>query len=127
MTRLLARFGLAGIANTIVGYSVILAGLWAGLGDYVANAAGYSVGFVLSYVLNRRFVFRVGAPAGRGEVARYLLAIAVSYGANLGVLTAGRDLIGDDHPLVHLAAIGAYTVVFFVLSSTFVFRPKSSL
>ena len=122
MTRLLARFGLAGIANTIVGYSVILAGLWAGLGDYVANAVGYAVGFVLSFVLNRRFVFRVDGPTGRGEVLRYVLAVAIAYGANLGVLTVGRDVVGDEHPLVHLAAIGAYTIVFFVLSSVFVFR-----
>lgn len=125
MARLLARFGLVGIANTVVGYSVILLGLWVGVGDYWANAAGYAVGFVLSFVLNRRFVFRVDGPAGRGEVLRFLLAVAIAYGANLGVLTAGRELVGREHPLVHLCAIGAYTAVFFVLSSTFVFHGRS--
>jgi putative flippase GtrA len=39
----------------------IAIGLHCGLGDYAANAAGYGLGLVSSYILNRRFTFRARA------------------------------------------------------------------
>jgi putative flippase GtrA len=119
----LMRFVLTGLANSAVGWAVIFGGLWAGLSGVVANAAGYGVGLVLSFTLNRRFVFGVsGAVSGR-EVARFLAAFGIAYGVNLAVLIAAQSVLGEGHPLAQLPALAAYVAVFFVLSQWFVFRP----
>lgn len=122
---MLARFGLAGLANTALGYSVIVAALLAGVGDYLANAIGYLAGFALSFVLNRRFTFRVRAAADRAEIVRFGVAVICAYAANLVVLGAGRSMLGPDNALAHLPAICAYTAVFFLLSAYFVFPSRS--
>lgn len=119
----LFRFALAGLANSAVGWAAIFAGLWAGLSGFAANAAGFGVGLMLSFTLNRRFVFGVtGAVRGR-EVAKFLAAFAVAYGANVAVLHIAQSWLGADSPWAQLPAIGAYTVIFFILSQLFVFRP----
>lgn len=119
----LFRFALAGLANSAVGWAVIFGGLWAGLSGLVANAAGFGVGLVLSFTLNRRFVFGLtGAVQGR-EVAKFLAAFAVAYAANVAVLSAAQSSLGSDNPLAQLPAIGVYALIFFLLSQLFVFRP----
>ena len=76
---LLARFGLAGIANTLAGYGVILVALFAGASDIAANAMGYAFGLLVSFTLNRRFVFgRLSRPLVQ-EMTRFLLAFALAY------------------------------------------------
>jgi len=122
----LFRFGLAGLANSAVGWAVIFGGLWAGMSGLAANAAGFGVGLVLSFTLNRRFVFGVtGAVRGR-EVARFLAAFAVAYGINVAVLHAGQSVLGADSPWAQLPAIGTYVLIFFVLSQLFVFKPAAT-
>ncbi|MFM7349333.1 MAG: GtrA family protein [Erythrobacter sp.] len=122
----LFRFGLTGLANSAVGWAVIFGGLWAGLSDFAANAAGFGVGLVLSFTLNRRFTFGVtGAVSGR-EVAKFLVAFAIAYGTNLAVLAAARSVLGEGNALAQLPAIAAYVVIFFVLSQIFVFKPSTT-
>lgn len=120
------RFALTGVANSAVGWAVIFGGLWAGLSGLAANAAGYAVGLVLSFTLNRRFVFGVSGRISAREVIRFLAAFAIAYGANVAVLVAAQNVLGADSPWAQLPALAAYIVIFFVLSQFFVFRPASS-
>lgn len=122
LTRLL-RFGLTGLANSAVGWAVIFGGLWAGMSGLAANAAGFGVGLVMSFTLNRRFVFGMTGAVRAREVTRFLAAFAMAYGANLGVLLAAQGVLGADNPLAQLPAIGAYVAIFFLLSQFFVFKP----
>ncbi len=122
----LLRFGLTGLANSAVGWAVIFGGLWAGLGGLAANAAGYAVGLVLSFTLNRRFVFGVTGSVSAREVAKFLAAFAVAYGANVAVLLAAQSVLGADSALAQLPAIAAYVLIFFLLSQFVVFRPAVS-
>ena len=117
----IGRFGLAGIVNTVIGYSAIVLCLSAGFGDYLANAIGYGTGFLLSFALNRRFTFGLRGPVRKGEIARFALALALAYAANLAVLTLGRTIFGEGHALVQFPALATYTVVFYVLSARLVF------
>ncbi len=121
----LGRFLLTGIANSIAGWAVIFGGLWAGWSGVAANAAGYSVGLILSFTLNRRFVFGVSGAISAGEVARFLAAFAAAYGVNLVVLLAAQSVLGADTVLAQLPAIACYIVIFYVLSHWFVFKPAS--
>jgi putative flippase GtrA len=122
---LIARFGLAGLLNTAIGFAVI-AVLDAGLGlpPALANAAGYAVGMAVGFVLNRGFVFRsrTALPAAG---LRYLIAAAGAFALNQGVLRVAGLALGNGRPqhlAAQLMAMAAYTVTLFFLCRVWVFR-----
>lgn len=116
-----ARFALTGLYNTAVGYSVILLGLWLGLGDFRANFLGYAVGLAFSYFVNRGWSFRVQSKRSVREVFSFLGAFAVSYLVNILVLMVGREMGLSQSPILHLGAMTAYTITFYLLSRFVVF------
>jgi putative flippase GtrA len=124
MVKAAARFGLVGIANTLVSLAVIAVMLHLGAGDYVANAVSYAIGFCLSFVLNRAFTFRVRGRVAAHEVHRFLAVFAISYAANLGVLTMMRAAGFAETLIAQGSAMIAYSAVFFLLSHRFVFRAR---
>lgn len=124
MLQRFGRFLLTGFANSAVGWAVIFGGLWAGLNGLVANAAGYAVGLVMSFTLNRHYVFGVRGAVSRQEIARFLAACAMAYSANVAVLLAAQRVLGPDSALAQLPAIAAYVLIFFLLSHLFVFRSR---
>ncbi len=117
-----ARFALTGLYNTAVGYSVILVGLWLGLGDFRANFLGYVVGLVFSYFVNRSWSFRVQSKPNIREASSFLGAFVVSYLVNIIVLVMGREMGLLQSPILHLGAMTAYTITFYLLSHFVVFR-----
>lgn len=119
---MIRRFILVGILNTGIGYSFILLALWAGAGDYLANMIGFCLGLPISYTLHRLWTFRPQHTATAAEIIRYLAAFAISYGFNLGVITAGRLAGYPENPLVQGLAICTYAAVFYVISRLLVFR-----
>ena len=123
MTTMMAalRFGLVGVLNTLVGLTVIWTLLLLGVGDYPANACSYAVGLCVSFVLNRVWTFEVRGPVAGEEVARFLTVFALSYAANLGVLTIMRGLGFAQSLIGQGAAMATYSVCFFLLSRHFVF------
>lgn len=114
------RFIAVGLANTGLGYAIILAGLFAGLGDILANALGYAGGLIMSFSLNSRWTFR--APPSYATFARYLAVFLVCFSANLAIVLAAREMGFVDAPLVHLVGISAYTILFYMGAARFVFR-----
>jgi putative flippase GtrA len=126
MLRRLVRFVLTGLANSAVGWAVIFGGLWAGLDGLVANAAGYAVGLIMSFTLNRRYVFGVRGGVSAPEIARFLAAFAVAYGVNVAVLLGAQAVLGTGSALAQLPAIAAYILIFFLLSQRFVFRSPAT-
>jgi putative flippase GtrA len=87
----LLRFAIVGVANTLLGLSIIYSLKWLfAAGDASANLIGYAIGFVASFFLNRQYTFRFrGSTAmtfvkfGSVVVAAYLINLAI-------VLTAAR-------------------------------------
>ena len=118
----LIRYGLVGSFNTLVTLTV-MTGLAALGAHYVAfTAAGYGIGFVLSYVLNGRFTFRAAPPSPRG-----LALFALVNGCLLAVVEAFQlvavELAGL--PVLVAVAMGAliYLAAGFQLNRRVVFRP----
>lgn len=116
------RFLVVGLFNTAIGYGIILSGLWLGAGDYLANAIGFALGLPLAHALHRRFTFRAATRVRRAEFVQFTLVFALAYGANLAVITAGRQLGYIDNPLVQLLAIGTHASVLYGLNRLVVFR-----
>ncbi len=123
----LLRFAAVGLLNTALGYTVILAGLSLGHGDVLSNAIGYAAGLVLGFVLNSRWTFSDAKRLDAGTVLRYLLGFAVSYGANLLIVLTALSWGVTANPLVHLVGIVVYSVLFYLASAHFVFRPAETM
>jgi len=115
------RFGAVGLLNTALGYTVILAGLALGLGDIISNATGYAAGLVLGFFLNRQWTFISADGFRPGTALRYGIVFVAAYSVNLAVVITARSAGIIESPLVHLAGICAYSVVFYLGSSRFVF------
>ena len=118
---MVSRFLVVGLLNTAFGYAIILLGLKLGLGDYLANAAGYAAGLALSYGLNRRWTFAVTTRPTLAEAGRFGLVAIAAYAVNIGVLYLARSMGFVDSPLAQAAAMLCYSIVFFLLSRFFAF------
>lgn len=123
------RYGLAGVANTLVGLSVILTlDIGLGVDPHLANAVGYAIGICFSFVLSKLFVFKARS-ASRTAPLRYGVAVAIAFALNQGVLTLGRAILPHG-TFFDVAAQGAamvsYTVVLFLLSHFWVFAHRAS-
>ena len=122
------RFAIVGLANTAVGFGVIMA-LQFGLRapPHLANAGGYAVGFIVSFTLNRRFTFsdqgRLGPSAARFAIAA-LVAFALNQAA-LSVATRWLGHAGAAPVLAQGTAAVSYTVALFILCRLWVFRGRA--
>jgi len=116
-----ARYGAVGVANTLIGYVIIVSALWLGTGDYLANALGYGLGLWFAYLLHRHWTFQVSHRRTLAEVVRFYVSAGISYAANVGFLTLARSAGYVDNPLAQLAAMGVYSLTFLVIVNLWVF------
>jgi putative flippase GtrA len=125
LAALVARFGLAGLVNTGIGFAVI-ASLDVGLhmSPPLANAAGYLVGMGVGFVLNRRFVFKSQSSA-RTTAPRYIATVIAAFALNQLILRGVGAALGPGtlpHLAAQLAAMAAYTLSVFLACRFWVFR-----
>jgi putative flippase GtrA len=118
------KFSLVGLLNTTVSLAIIFGskGLL-GWSDLIANAAGYFVGMIISFVANRRWTFEHHGTV-HTAAARFLIAFGISYGANLGTVFALIE-VGVNSYLAHAAGMVPYTLIFYLVSRFFVFAEPS--
>ena len=119
------RFGIAGIANTAVGFLAITAlDIGLHLPPALANAIGFGLGIVLSFVLNRSFVYRSDAPVAKSG-PQFLLVVAIAFALNQAVLAFAGYILGVSaaaHIAAQLAGMSVYTIVVFILCRVWIFR-----
>jgi putative flippase GtrA len=125
LLRTAARYGLAGLANTLLGFGLIMfCDSVLRLRPEIANGLGYAAGWLLSYALNRAFVFR-SRGTHRVTGVRYLIAVAAAFLANQLVLQAALRWVPPSpigHATGQAAGVVVYTGVLFVLCVAWVFR-----
>lgn len=115
------RFALVGVANTALGYAVIFGCMYGlGWGALASNVAGYAVGLVVSFTLNRRFTFRSEGKA-RAELLRFICIFAVAWSANFAVLIVLLNVVHVHEVFAQILAGIVYFVLSFVLSKYYVF------
>ena len=116
------RFVIVGGVNTLAGLSVIYALKWLlGVHDIAANFAGYSVGLLLSYVLNARWTFRFSGKL-LAAAHRFVLTIIAAYLANLGTVSAAIYVFGMNAYAAQALGIIPYALLTYLSSKLFVFR-----
>lgn len=123
--RELARFLIVGVANTLIGLTIIYAAKWlAQWGDVAANALGYGVGLVVSFALNSRWTFAYKG-AHWPALARFALVALVAYGANLLTVMLAIHALGLNSYLAQALGMPSYTLTSYLLSRYFVFPTTS--
>lgn len=116
------RFLLAGAINTAVTYIIYYALLsWL---DYVlAYSIAFSIGVLLSFYLNARFVFRVAATWRK--LLLYPTVYVVQYFLGVGVLWIAVERMALSKPLAMLLVIGVSIPVTFLLTRSILSKDQS--
>ena len=113
-----------GVANTLIGLSVIYATKWfLGAGDVIANATGYAVGLIVSFTLNSRWTFSYRGPR-RAAVLKFLGVALIAYGMNLLTVMAAIAVFRINTYVAQALGVPPYTLTSFLLSKFFVFRHR---
>jgi gtrA-like protein len=107
------KYLLVGVSNTLLTMAVILVLTALHTNLYLANACGYLLGIIASFLLNARYTFT--QTANRRRFGKFLLTCAVCYLLNLGVMRAYL-LFDDNAYLCQLCGMGCYTVAGFILN-----------
>lgn len=122
----LSRFLLVGVFNTALGYAVIFGCMYlAGLSPELSNAAGYMVGLLVSYFLNRYFTFR-SAQRRSTEFARFVLVFLTAYTGNLVVLVVLVRILTVHAGFSQVIAGVIYIGTAYMLNKHYVFRSSEA-
>ncbi|MDB5509807.1 MAG: family 2 glycosyl transferase [Hyphomicrobiales bacterium] len=121
----LARYGLVGVLNTVIGFALIVFfSRVLKTGEFVANLTGYLAGFTLSYVLNRRWTF-ASASAHKSSFACFSATCGVAYLCNLGVLFVALHVLKFEASVAQGLAVLTYAGLVFIGSRLFCFPQPS--
>lgn len=121
----LGRYAGSGALNSVSGFAVIFLLMWLGISPLIANVSGYAIGFILGFVLSKKFVFRRNGHF-IAEGIRYLVAFIFSFLCNLLVLRFALNILNIQAVAAQVAAAASYTLVMYILIRVFVFgiNPK---
>ncbi|MCR5563164.1 MAG: GtrA family protein [Desulfovibrio sp.] len=118
--RQFVRFCCVGVVNTVLSLAVIFSLTWAGLWVYWANATGYVIGIIASYVLNSRYSF--GARMTLRRFLKFLLTCGLSYAGN--ILAIHSILAASPSSIYASQFIGmiVYTAIGFLLNKFYAMK-----
>ncbi|MDI2113384.1 GtrA family protein [Commensalibacter nepenthis] len=122
-----SKYIIVGLANTLLTMIVICALTYYGIGLYVANATGYAVGIIFSFILNSLFTF--SAVLSFKKLLKFLIACLIAYLVNLiaikvfFLLFRNQTYLADYRLyLAQLCGMGFYTITGFVLNKMWVMK-----
>ncbi|MDQ7047511.1 MAG: GtrA family protein [Sulfurovum sp.] len=114
-------YNIVGIANTIVGFSIIFLLMFSGVSATISNAIGYAIGAVLSYHLNKKYTFK-STTDSKTQALKFFAVLLIAYLLNFITL---QWLLSFVNPyLAQLLSAIVYTLSSFVLAKLLVFRDK---
>lgn len=117
------KYALVGGVNTLVCWVVIFALMWGGVIPEIANAFGYGVGIIVSYLLNKHFTFQ-SKHSHKRDFIRFCVAMGAAYAINLIVLIALYRGLGVNEYLSQIIAAVCYTISGYIISKLWAFKPS---
>jgi glycosyltransferase involved in cell wall biosynthesis/putative flippase GtrA len=123
----LIRYLLVGVLNTLVGLGAIYLAMYFLQMDIASsNAFGYAIGIMVSFALNKKWTFD-----NQDHIVysflRYLLVLAVAYGANLATVLFADSHFDLNPYLSQALGIVPYTTIGFLGSRYFAFRERRGI
>jgi len=116
------RYNLVGIANTIVGFSLVFSLMFIGVSATTSNIAGYAIGSIVSYFLNKKYTFK-SLSNNRLQAVKFFSVLGVSYMFNF--ITLQWLLIFINPYIAQIISAIVYTVSSFILAKFFVFKDNN--
>lgn len=120
--RQIASYSLVGVMNTLITAITIVVLTLLGVEPVLSNAAGFGLGLLNSFIMNKRYTFQ---SAAEGSMMPFLVSFAIAYGLNLVVLVVSSPLASLNVLIPQAAGMLTYNVVFFVLMKLWVFAGAS--
>ena len=118
------RFIFVGIFNAISGYTlIILLYSLLNFNFYISNFIGYLFGLIISFMLNKYFVFKVEGKI-LSQFKRFIFSFFLSYLLNIFVFYISSEFINLNKYLSLLIASLFYTISFFISCNFFTFKKK---
>lgn len=118
----LLRYIVVGVLNTLLGYSIIFACMYLlVMTPEASNVAGYAVGLVISYVLNRHYTFN-SLQKRRKEIVRFVTVFVVAYALNFAALLILIYQLGLHKGASQVVAGIVYVVASFLMNKYYVFK-----
>ena len=116
------KFGIVGVINTGITLGVIFIMMsWLGISYVISNAAGYTLGFINSFLMNRFWTFQSkGNPLV--ESLRFIGVFAVCYLIQLGMLVAMKEKMAVPREAATLIAMVLYTLLSYIGNKIFTFQ-----
>ena len=116
------RFLLVGIVNAISGYTlIILFYTLLSLNFYLSNFIGYLFGLMISFILNKKFVFNA-----QGKILapfiKFIFSFFLSYFLNIFIFYICSEFINLNYYLALLIASCFYSISFFITCNYFTFK-----
>ena len=116
------RYNLVGVANTLVGFSIVFSLMFFGISAEHSNMIGYFIGAILSFYLNSKYTFK--SILTKELALKFFGVLALSYLLNFFVLKRLLNIEVDPYLAQLLSAI-VYTFSSFILMKLFVFKSTS--
>ena len=118
----LARYGVTGGCSTLTHVGVLFVLVEAiHAWPVAASAVGFVASIVVSYTLQRYWVFR-SAQSHLAAGAKFLAVTAVALGVNTATLWLGTEAFALPYPPVQLVALVLIPVVNYALNARWTFR-----
>ena len=114
-------YNIVGIANTIVGFSIIFLLMLFGVTATESNIIGYAVGSVVSYFLNKKYTFK-SKKKSKKEALKFFTVLLISYGLNMLTLQWLLEFLNPYLSQIFAAIV--YTLSSFILVKIVVFKEE---
>lgn len=119
------RYGAAGLVNTVVGYAMFWVMLrLVGISAALSNAAGYAVGLIVSYALNKKYVFLSSRPKKNAPII-FAGSFLVAFSINQVVLFYSVHSFDISPEIGQIMGMSVYTGVFYLLNKFAVYERRN--
>ncbi|HIV49066.1 GtrA family protein [uncultured Helicobacter sp.] len=112
-----------GVANTCVGFGCALLLTYFGVLVELSQTIGTIFGVLNSYVLNKKFTFK-SQNSHKQDFVRFIIAMGIAYGASMLVLGITHRILNINEYIALIYAQVAYTLVGYVVSRFWAFKPE---
>jgi putative flippase GtrA len=122
----LLRYAVSGGASALTHFGVLLL-LAEGLQVWpvAASAAGFVASIVVSYLLQKAWVFRSDSSHGVAG-AKFVTVTGVAFGLNTGILWLGTETLRAPYPVVQVVALAVIPAVNYTLNSRWTFKAAAA-
>lgn len=121
---LMSRALIAGIANSVIGYTVIFTLMNYAVAPILSNVLGYIVGLVASFMLNKFWVME-NKERDYWQIIRFGFAFFISYFSSLCMLYVLVYLLDTNAYIAQILSGGVYFIFFLVINKLYVFKRRS--